>query len=1232
VQPFHKTLEAVSAWQRIADMVGALAPWLRQLYGHRWVIGWHRACAVLVCALACFPILYLLPVYTRLDALVQGAVVLIPTLTLAAHAVMWRERLRPSHLSRVQHALAGGDEEVGALPGRLCWSHAPDLAPRKESARVLQLWQQGASVVLLEGYAASGKSSVALHAAAEVVGRGSLILPSYVYYASLSTRAGCVPSRDVDAIFSAVETDLRRDSRGALVYAIVEDVHLAPEMIEVFRQFMNRRNIRLLLTSRRLPECALPRSVSGRQPDAELEDPWYWVPTSNRVAMDTDLSVVCSILAHQGVVRCGNLDSLASLIGAREPNLLLVAFAIHAAKRSSRSLDDLTAGSLREYIRSYWRSIGKDTATPADLFRLLGPLAVLSEVDVPASAAFVAEVGELRGEKAQSILSELARIRIVSEVVSAHPSDAPRYVIAHSRLAGIYREAWVDPSLRTTVVLEYIARGESAGYLAGRLAAEDRAYWDDIALDAMPIILKRGFTSISPKEIGDLLHALPAATKHRSQKFAVALEKELPGLDLAQSELPELGRLMSGILRVAPDLGPKVQLIYADLVAEKMRHANPPDLQRFLGGLAPAARGTARWFIENSREAVLGLDVKNLKAAELGALLGTMTLVSHELAEVFVAQHRQLILSQAVSGLTPAALGRYLGSLAVVSSELAGEFAKLHRRDILRVRLEGLLPPIVGRFLASVSSADRDLAKELCDRNAELLLGLDISELTAPGLARYLGRLAAANRDLAALVASRHQGVILRTACESMESRRILGFLTGVAAASAEVAAAFARRHRDTLARLVGQLKLPQIGVLLALLLRLPTDVYMDMLDTHAEVIDDKIRASSPSDLTGFLSKLVPLGGAQVAESLSGHLDTLEASMCAVPDRDQLERLLLVASYVLPELAASVARRRGVAIAQPLPASSAPSVPSGIDRFIVLLDSSSEEAIEALVRRGDEIADLIEITDDIDRMGTLFSKLSDCSPALANELALDCQDALLAKTLVDGKPGSIARYLAGIGAASATLAQRIVEHQAEPILESLSVGGPSSLGGFLQTIARSAPVVAEGLANRLRPRILALLSADQSPLAVAELLTGAAIASRPLSRQVTTERSQILVDLLQGTLGQHRPYAAGALVHGIYRAHPQFARDLVCQERARLMDISLKESNAQGIGRFLHALITVDRPLAVEFIRLRREQIDGILGAAAEGERTYLLRALRRIGPECVSELSRWPSHDTATR
>ena len=530
-------------------------------------------------------------------------------------------------LMLIKEALAAQDIKPDPFrPGRLFWPDIEGLLKRDEIDKILRCFTKN-NVVLLEGYPASGKSSIACRFGYELVKEGK-----WVYYGNLTTRVGlnCQPEELSGKLREEVE------EVKAEVFIIIEDIHHMVKEFDRLNPIAKQKNIKLLLTSRPLKQYDI-EEYFGRREGRSLY--FQWIVPENKIELKTDKDVVEKILWEAGS-SFSNLDPILETIGKKQPNLLLLSFLIQASKEERKQTDEIKEEEIRKSVVDHLNGLKKSTCKTSqdqEAFRkLIGTLSVLSEFEVPMERRFIdgGAVGNLleRLEKKKEILSLKGRI-----------FDQEYYLLPHSRLASLYRDVCLDEEKRREVLKDYIIQGDFFGTLISRLAFEAGSLLKSLIKDSRKEFIKRDLSQASIKEIGYFLGVIAWADKELAKEIASVHSDILRQKDLSQASIKEIGYFLEGIAWADKELAKEIASVHSDILRQRISQASIKEIGYFLMVIAWADEELAKEIASEHSDTLRQKDLSQAGIEEIGYFLWGIARADKELAKEIARVHEKIL-------------------------------------------------------------------------------------------------------------------------------------------------------------------------------------------------------------------------------------------------------------------------------------------------------------------------------------------------------------------------------------------------------------------------------------------------------------------------------------------------------------------------------------------------------------------------------------------------------------
>jgi hypothetical protein len=670
-----------------------LAPRLRRLFRHPWFFRWHGLSAIIlleIFAMAGFGLWILIIKISPHNDWWQ-LVALLPLVLPLSYLRMVTEKPKIPLLT-IEEALASETEGDFFHPlGRIAWSQVSGLTRRAEAEAIIQKWDRGAKALLLTGYSASGKSAIAAMVGQAIVNRGSRLLPSFVYYVNLTNQREAPPGAEGQSILECISQALGMDEpfAGSLVYCIVEDAHHEIEKIGDWNWLLEKRGWRVLLTSRP-PEGYVFR---GSQAARAKENPFYWLSAEHRLALATDEKIVGEIVSGRKGVTCGGLEAVLDFISSgsrferKEPNLLLLDCALHAAREPEKPLEEVcTPEAIRDYLARHWEALAQRLEIDDKmLFSILCPLSVISEFEVPVSQSFAARSSGKAETEVAKALEALVKDKAVVRVKTGDVRGQNYFLLPHARLARVQRELWVREQEREDTLAGYIGSEPFIGTLTLRLQFEDEECWRALLEKRTPDVLQRSLDCVPLDEIGDFLLGVTAASAPLAAQIVKRHKEELLGKSLAQASLREICGFLQGVARASEPLAAQVAEQHKGEIGKALAQASLGEIGGFLLGVWAASAPLAAQIAEQHKEEILGKSLAQASLGEIREFLWRVVRASEDLGKQVAEQHKEEILGKSLAQASLGEIGNFLWAVARASEPLAAQIAKRDRQAICEV-------------------------------------------------------------------------------------------------------------------------------------------------------------------------------------------------------------------------------------------------------------------------------------------------------------------------------------------------------------------------------------------------------------------------------------------------------------------------------------------------------------------------------------------------------------------
>ncbi|MFX0196033.1 MAG: hypothetical protein ACFFCW_07915 [Candidatus Hodarchaeota archaeon] len=545
------------------------------------------------------------------------------------------------------------------------------------------------NVVLLEGYAASGKSSLVCRLAYDLVNDGKK-----VYYGNLTNSIGlkCAPREQPSQLLDESKKVTQE------IFVIIEDIHHLLNEFDRSNPLASNRRIKLILTS---------RPLAPFESETKL---FQWIVSTNRLALKTDKTIVREILRHGGF-RFSNLQLILNIIGEKKPNLLLLSFMIQVSSKKPENVDRVTSEDVLSLVGEHLVELAlrvcSSTAEEDCYWELLVNLSTFSEFELPVERDFLSKL-LAHGPLAPQILQKLEKEKEILSFRKLKPYYMKYYVVPHSKLASLYRNACAGCTKRLNFLGQYLLHGEFFGTLAKRMKIEDKETLADLVHNLTNQLIERNLSKSELSEIGDFLDVITWADRKLTREITFRHTNTLKA-KLSESSLTEITDFLDGINWADRDLAKEISSLHADTL--------------------------------------IGVDFSRSSLAEVKDFLIEISIANWQLArKVFSLHADKLKIKFSVSSLTE--IIDFLKEISGADKELGQEAASLCA-DKAKTKFSDAKLAEIGDFLDTLSRVNKDFTRSIIFSYANTLKAKDLSEVDATERRYFLRIIDRLNRELA---------------------------------------------------------------------------------------------------------------------------------------------------------------------------------------------------------------------------------------------------------------------------------------------------------------------------------------------------------------------------------------------------------------------------------------------------------------------------------------------------
>ena len=599
-------------------------------------------------------------------------------------------------LMLIKEALAAQDIKPDPFrPGRLFWPDIEGLLKRDEIDKILRCFTKD-NVVLMEGYPASGKSSIACRLGYELVKESK-----WVYYGNLTTRVGlnCQPEELSGKLREEVE------EVKAEVFIIIEDIHHTVKEFDNLNFITDHKHIKLLLTSRPLKQSDVEKysdhgEISSRH--------FQWISPQNRIDLKTDKDVVERIL-RKGKVPFSDLGEILNTIGKDKPNLLLISFLVQASKRKGKRVDEIGVDEVRRFVIDHLNELRERVCDSSDkeMFgKLIGTLSVLSEFEVPVEKKF------LDGGSVGNLLKKLEKEREIL-CLKGRFFGEEYYLIPHSRLASVYRSVCSDDTNRREILKRYIFQGEFFGVLMRRLCPEEISLLRGIIEASRKELVRRHIFQADIIEIGSFLRGIAWADIELAKEIARENSDTLKQKDLSQADMREIEFFLREISLIDRDVVREIVRVHSNALKQKdPSQADIEEIVSFVSSIYQGDKKLSREIVRVHSDILKQKDLSQANIAKIAYFIGWTAWADKELAREIVRVHNDT-LKQKLRQVDIETIKYFLWHIGLTDKELVREIVRAHEEVLKRKMAEEKDPGTKISFIKQIKGIDPELAERL---------------------------------------------------------------------------------------------------------------------------------------------------------------------------------------------------------------------------------------------------------------------------------------------------------------------------------------------------------------------------------------------------------------------------------------------------------------------------------------------------------------------------------------
>lgn len=402
------------------------------------------------------------------------------------------------------------------------WTDLKKIYRRRETDEILQLLEKS-NVVLLEGYSASGKSSLVARLAYDLVRKNKK-----VYYGNLTTGFGikCEP-KELPGRLDEEAREIREE-----IFIIIEDIHHFLHEFERLNCLVANRRVKLILTGRPLKRYRMAYIREKVEGESVL---FRWIPPDDRLVLATDITVVGEIIEHRGL-SFNEIDRILTVIGKKEPNLLLLSFLMEVAKKEQKRVDEINEADIIGLVEDHlWEIADQVCGSEIDYsiyWKMMGTISWISIFEVPVEERFLLKDCQDKAS-AKQILNQLESRKEIVSFEKIKPEYRKYYIVPHSRLAFLYRTVCLEETKVLDLAGDYILNGEFFGTLIRTLYLEDETFLDHLFSNLRKKLTQKDLSKAGLAEIRAFLWGISRVNKQVAREI---VSSQAPWLKAKPSE------------------------------------------------------------------------------------------------------------------------------------------------------------------------------------------------------------------------------------------------------------------------------------------------------------------------------------------------------------------------------------------------------------------------------------------------------------------------------------------------------------------------------------------------------------------------------------------------------------------------------------------------------------------------------------------------------------------------
>jgi hypothetical protein len=1060
----------------------------------------------------------------------------------------------------IQKALAAQSdiESNRLLYGQIFWPDVNKLYKRDECEKILQLFESS-NVVLLEGYPASGKSSIACRLAWELVKKEKL-----VYYGNLTTQYGLKCSRKhlSKSLLDECENVAQE------VFIIIEDIHHLVNDKDADCNLLNsisdHKHIKLLLTSRPLIKYYIEGHFMIRPAEgAEIFGPFRWISPSNRLRIKTDREVVKKILDLSGT-HFDAIEPIMERIGKDEPDLIILRALIHASSKKNLKADKISMNDILNFFQMHLEKLAErvcgNSSSHSTFFRLLGLISVLSEFEIPVEKEFL-DIHFDNKDPSSQILRQMEKQKEVIRL-QRFPGYKEFYLIPHSKSASLYRRASVRDEERFNIIKRYILEGTFFGRLTPMLLEGEKKIF------MIPFI--DGYKPRTTTAQGGVYESWTEEEK-LLEKIISKFRAELTQRDLSHAEVNEIWHFLFAIGLANEDV--RKEIVNAQkisLISKDLSQAGFEDIRLFLSATSGC---------KGSNE-IVNAQINTLKNRNLSK-----------------TEHKDI--------------GIFLSTVSYIDKDIACEILNAHR-DTIEQKFSYANFEEFESLLIPISEFNEAFVKEILASNRDNL-NRYFSDAYLDKMGKFISRISNSNKVIAREILNAHTDVIKHKLSQA-NLKEIRRFLDEINRVDEDTAREIAKTHTDVLGQKLSQASLTDIGEFLKGIGQLDTKVYREIYTKHKAILNQELSNATLEHIGDFVSFMCIASRFLEENSRSyGYGGDLKKIINARKKEREIKQIANEVLHVHRDVLGQKLSQAGlkeigeflvkVKRSNELFASEIAHIHKDVFKnkefskvfildigaFLAGICQANDDVAKEIVNTHRDALDkkIAQSTFDdlrLTQLGMFFLEISRASKKLAEVIVNSSEDILKRKDISQSYHGTIGQFLAGISSANKELAIDIADDYRDVLNQKLLQMDLENIKWFFETVEKGDKDFASHIINILRNSIRQKLS-EKSLKSIRIFIKEISQSCKKIPKKIVDN----LKDILEQKISQAGIRETNTFIGEIYKSDKQLAKNVVDSLGEILKHKDLSQTSILGIGWYLEKISKCNKECATQIAKNNKD-------------------------------------------